>query len=218
MESEHFSVDGVWRVIARLCVTELKKLSMFEYRFQYLFSKQKNNLKWTTVRRFVCCPWLLLVEYHMLFLSTVVGIIFVMVCGSGVGSENGAMPDRVDSFHRPNNFGRHPSELMPPLGFKPDFMHHWNLAQAYNPYTMSCSRLPASAQTFERLPIYQEETGGSRDIMSKEESPNSPTDRLVEMATNVLHLGWFSLLRGTAKRALVYRQRINNKWRRLCRL
>jgi len=98
---------------------------------------------------------------------------------SGVGPEHGAMPDRANSFQRTNNFGRHASELMP-FGFKPDFMHHWNLPQAYNPYAASCSRVPGSVSTFERLPTYGEESTGSHEVISKEESSNSPTtDRLV---------------------------------------
>jgi len=100
------------------------------------------------------------------------------MCYSGVGSENGGMPDRANSFQRPNNFGRHAGELMP-FGFKPDFMHHWNLPQAYNPYATSCSRVPGSTHAFEPLPTYGEESTSSHEVVSKEESSNSPTDRLV---------------------------------------
>jgi len=100
------------------------------------------------------------------------------VCCSGVASENGRVQDPANRFQRPNNFGRHAGDVMP-FGFKPDFMHHWNLPQAYNPYATSCSRLPGSANTFEPLPTYGEESTGSHEVISKEESSNSPTDRLV---------------------------------------
>jgi len=101
------------------------------------------------------------------------------MCCSGVGSENGGMPDRANSFQRPNNFGHHAGELMP-FGFKPDFMHHWNFPQAYNPYATSCSRVPGGAPMFEPpLPTYGEESTNSHEVVLKEESSNSPTDRLV---------------------------------------
>jgi len=107
-------------------------------------------------------------------------VVSCIVCGvnSGVGPENGAIPEQGNSFQRPNNFGRHASDLMP-FGFKPDFMHHWNLPQRYNPYAASCSRVPGRIHTFERLPTYGEESTGSHEVISKEESSNSPTDRLV---------------------------------------
>jgi len=105
-------------------------------------------------------------------------IIYITMCYSGVGSENGGMPDRANSFQPPNNFGRHAGELMP-FGFRPDFMHHWNLPQAYNPYATSCSRVPGSTHAFEPLPTYGEESTSSHEVVSKEESSNSPTDRLV---------------------------------------
>jgi len=97
---------------------------------------------------------------------------------SGVGSENGRVQDRANSFQRPNNFGRHAGEVMP-FGFRPEFMHQWHLPQAYNPYATSCSRLPGSAQTFEPLPTYGEESTSSHEVISKEESSNSPSDRSV---------------------------------------
>jgi len=65
-----------------------------------------------------------------------------------------------------------------PFGFRPDFMHHWNLPQAYNPYAASCARVPGAAHMFERLPTCGEESTSSHDVISKEESSNSPTDRL----------------------------------------
>jgi len=103
--------------------------------------------------------------------------ISVHFCGidSGVGPENGAMPDRANSFQRPNNFGQHASDLMP-FGFKPDFIPQWHLPQAYNPYAASCSRVPGGFSSFERLSTYREESTGSHEVISKEES-NSPTDR-----------------------------------------
>jgi len=66
-----------------------------------------------------------------------------------------------------------------PFGFKPNFMHSWHIPEAYNPYARSCSQLPGSTHTFEPLPTYRaEESQGSHEVISKEESSNSPTDRL----------------------------------------
>jgi len=120
-------------------------------------------------------------------------IVIAAMCYSGVGAENGRMPDRANSFQRPNNFGRHAGELMP-FGFKPEFMHHWNLPQAYNPYAMSCSRVPPSAHTFEPFPTYGEESTSSHEVVSKEESSNSPTDRLVLSTMFCLTVSYYPVI------------------------
>jgi len=104
---------------------------------------------------------------------------------SGIGSENGGMPDHANTFQRPNSFvGRHAGELMP-FGLKPDFMPNWNLPHAYNPYATSCSQVPGSAHAFERLPTYENENAGSHEVISKEELSNSPTDRLASGDTEI---------------------------------
>jgi len=97
---------------------------------------------------------------------------------SPMGPENGGMSDRMNSFQRPPNSFAHTGELMP-FGFKPEFMH-WNLPQPYNPYSPSCARLPSAAECrpFERLPSYCEESTGSHEVLSKDESSDSATDRL----------------------------------------
>ena len=108
-----------------------------------------------------------------------------------MGPENGPIPgDRVNAYQRPmTNFGHHhPGAELMQFGFKPPEFMPWNVppSAAYNTYSPSCARVPGDNRPFDRIdrippPAYGEESTGSHEILSKDGSSDSATDRYHSM-------------------------------------